>query len=124
METSLFQASIHGLINIMQPHLFLAMFIGVGIGTFTAVAPQGFGTPLAYALLLPIVIRWEPLTGIALLIGISAVSAICAAYLPVLFGIPGGAGSQATVLDGYPMGRMGEARRALGASFMAGGWVR
>ncbi|MEE9232440.1 MAG: tripartite tricarboxylate transporter permease, partial [Nitrospirales bacterium] len=42
------------------------------------------------------------------------------AYLPVLFGIPGGAGSQATVLDGYPMGRNGEARRALGAAFMAG----
>ena len=40
---------------------------------------------------------------------------------PVLFGIPGGSGSQATVLDGYPMGKRGEARRALGASFMAGG---
>jgi TctA family transporter len=50
----------------------------------------------------------------------SGVSSICAAYLPVLFGIPGGAGSQATVLDGYQMGRRGEARRALGASFMAG----
>jgi TctA family transporter len=49
------------------------------------------------------------------------VSAICAAYLPILFGIPGGSGSQATVLDGYPMGKQGEGRRALGASFMAGG---
>ncbi|MBI2986838.1 MAG: hypothetical protein HYY45_08725, partial [Deltaproteobacteria bacterium] len=61
----------------------------MGIGTFVAVAPQGFGTPLVYALLLPIVINWEPLSGIALLIGMSAVSAICAAYLPILFGIPG-----------------------------------
>jgi TctA family transporter len=60
-------------------------------------------------------------TGIALLIGASSVSAICAAYLPILFGIPGGSGSQATVMDGYPMGKRGEARRALGASFMAGG---
>src|SRR5205823_246777 len=59
--------------------------------------------------------------GIALLIGASSVSAICAAYLPILFGIPGGSGSQATVLDGYPMGKRGEGRRALGASFMAGG---
>jgi putative tricarboxylic transport membrane protein len=77
--------------------------------------------PLVYAILLPVVVRWEPVTGIALLIGASSVSAICAAYLPVLFGIPGGSGSQATVLDGYPMGKRGEARRALGASFMAGG---
>ena len=97
------------------------MLVGVGIGTFTAVAPQGLGMPLVYAILLPVVIKWEPITGIALLIGASSVSAICAAYLPVLFGIPGGSGSQATVVDGYPMGKRGEARRALGASFMAGG---
>ena len=85
-----------GLFNIMHFEIWLAMLVGVGIGTFTAVAPQGLGTPLVYALLLPVVIKWQPLTGIALLIGASAVSAICAAYLPILFGIPGGAGSQAT----------------------------
>ncbi len=121
METSLFQAAAQGLQNLADPYVFLAILVGVSIGTFTAVAPQGMGTPLAYSILLPIVVRWKPITAIALLLGVSAVSAICAAYLPVLFGIPGGAGSAATVLDGYPMGRRGEARRALGASFMAGG---
>lgn len=121
METSLFQAAFQGLLNIMQLKVFLAMLLGVSIGTFTAVAPQGIGMPLVYAMLLPVVIKWEPMTGMAILIGASSVSAICAAYLPILFGIPGGSGSQATVLDGYPMGKRGEARRALGASFMAGG---
>jgi TctA family transporter len=121
MEISLFDAAIKGFLNILQLKVFFAMMVGVSIGTFTAVAPQGLGTPLVYAILLPVVIKWEPLTGIALLIGASSVSAICAAYLPILFGIPGGAGSQATVLDGYPMGKKGEGRRALGASFMAGG---
>lgn len=121
MDASLFDAAIKGFMNILQLKVFLAMMIGVSIGTFTAVAPQGLGIPLVYAILLPVVIKWEPLTGIALLIGASSVSAICAAYLPILFGIPGGSGSQATVLDGYPMGKKGEARRALGASFMAGG---
>jgi TctA family transporter len=121
MEPSLFSAAAQGFLNLLHIKIFLAMLVGVGIGTFTAVAPQGLGMPLVYAIALPIVIRWEPLTGIALLIGASAVSAICAAYLPILFGIPGGSGSQATVLDGYPMGKRGEGRRALGASFMAGG---
>jgi putative tricarboxylic transport membrane protein len=121
MEASLLQAALQGFLNILQLKVLLALLVGVSIGTFTAVAPQGLGMPLVYAMLLPVVIRWEPLTGIALLIGASAVSAICAAYLPILFGIPGGSGSQATVLDGYPMGKRGEARRALGASFMAGG---
>jgi TctA family transporter len=121
VEISLLDAAAKGFLNILQFKVFLAMLVGVSIGTFTAVAPQGLGIPLVYAIMLPVVIKWEPVTGIALLIGASSVSAICAAYLPVLFGIPGGAGSQATVLDGYPMGKRGEARRALGASFMAGG---
>ena len=98
-----------GFVNILQFKVFVALMIGVSIGTFTAVAPQGLGMPLVYAILLPIVIKWEPLTGIAILIGASAVSAICAAYLPILFGIPGGSGSQATVLDGYPMGERAKA---------------
>src|SRR5919109_1332238 len=121
MEPSLLDAALKGLANILHFRVFFAMLVGVSIGTFTAVAPQGLGMPLVYAILLPVVIRWEPVTGIALLIGASSVSAICAAYLPILFGIPGGSGSQATVLDGYPMGKRGEGRRALGASFMAGG---
>lgn len=121
METSLFSAAAQGFLNLFEFHILLAMLLGVSIGTFTAVAPQGLGMPLVYAIALPIVIKWKPITGIALLIGASSVSAICAAYLPILFGIPGGSGSQATVLDGYPMGKKGEGRRALGASFMAGG---
>ncbi len=121
MDSSLFDAAIKGFVNILQLKVFFAMAMGVGIGTFTAVAPQGLGMPLVYAIALPVVIKWEPVTGIAFLIGASSVSAICAAYLPILFGIPGGSGSQATVLDGYPMGKKGEGRRALGASFMAGG---
>jgi TctA family transporter len=121
MEISLLDAAVVGFLNLLHFKVFLAMLVGVSIGTFTAVAPQGLGMPLVYAIALPVVIRWEPITGIAFLIGASSVSAVCAAYLPILFGIPGGSGSQATVLDGYPMGKRGEARRALGASFMAGG---
>ena len=121
METSLFSAAAQGFLNLLEVQILFAMLLGVSIGTFTAVAPQWLGMPLVYAIALPIVIKWKPITGIALLIGASSVSAICAAYLPILFGIPGGSGSQATVLDGYPMGKKGEGRRALGASFMAGG---
>src|ERR1041385_562690 len=121
MEASLFTAALQGFNNLFDPFVVLALTAGVAIGTFTAVAPQGIGMPLVYGMMVPIVVRWPPIRAIALLIGASSVSAICAAYLPILFGIPGGSGSQATVLDGYPMGKKGEGRRALGASFMAGG---
>jgi TctA family transporter len=117
----MFDAAVQGLLHLGNFYVILAMLAGISIGTFTAVAPQGLGTPVMYALLIPVIVKWDdPIAAIAILIAMDAVSSICAAYLPVLFGIPGGAGSQATVLDGYPMGRRGEARRALGASFMAG----
>ena len=37
----------------------------------------------------------------------------------VLFGVPGGAASAATVLDGFPMAKRGEAGRALSAAYMS-----
>ncbi len=99
MEISLIDAAIKGFMNILQFKVFFAMMVGVSIGTFTAVAPQGLGIPLVYAIMLPVVIKWEPVTGMALLIGASSVSAICAAYLARAvrhsrrFGLPGnGAG--------------------------------
>ena len=57
MEISLFDAAAKGLLNLMQLKVFLAMLLGVSIGTFTAVAPQGLGMPLVYAILLPVVIK-------------------------------------------------------------------
>ncbi len=116
----MFEAALQGFSNILHVKVILGMFGGIAVGTFTAITPQGLGTPLMYALFLSVVTQWDPIVAIAFLIGMDAVSSTCSAYLPVLFGIPGGAGSQATVLDGYPMGRNGEARRALGAAFTAG----
>ena len=37
----------------------------------------------------------------------------------MLFGVPGGAASAATVLDGFPMAKRGEAGRALSAAYMS-----
>ena len=120
METSILEAVGQGLQNLLELHVLLTIVLGVAIGTVGAVTPQGFGTPLIYAMLLPVVVTMQPIAGIALLVAIGTVSSTCAAYLPVLFGVPGGAGSQSTVLDGHPMGLRGEARRALGAAFTAG----
>jgi len=40
-------------------------------------------------------------------------------FTSVLMGIPGSSGSQATVLDGFPMAKKGQAARALSAAFSA-----
>jgi hypothetical protein len=41
MEISLLSAAAQGFLDLLQFKVFLAMLIGVSIGTFTAVAPQG-----------------------------------------------------------------------------------
>jgi TctA family transporter len=115
----LFEAFLSAGLVVLQPTVIGAMVIGIVIGTFVAIAPQGLGTPLAYALLIPIAVKLPPPVAIALLLGMDGVTSFGDSFLPVLLGIPGGAGSQAIILDGAPMGRRGEARRALGAGFTA-----
>ena len=40
MDMSLLDAALKGLMNILHLKVFLAMAVGISIGTFTAVAPQ------------------------------------------------------------------------------------
>jgi putative tricarboxylic transport membrane protein len=68
----------------------------------------------------------DPVSGIALLLGMAGVVATSDTFPSVLMGIPGSAGSQATIMDGYPLAKQGQAERALGAAFtvsMAGGII-
>lgn len=105
--------------TVLQGDIFIAMLLGIGLGTFIAVTPQGLGLPLAYSVLIPFVVEFDPYVAIAFLLGMDTVTNTGNTFLPVLFSIPGGAGAQAIILDGYPMGQRGEARRALGAGFTA-----
>jgi TctA family transporter len=61
----------------------------------------------------------DPYAVIALLVGFDAVGNTASAFTSILISVPGGAGSQATILDGYPLAKQGQAARALSASFMA-----
>ncbi len=113
------EAFLQGAVTVLQPDAFLMMLLGVAIGTFVAVSPPGLGTPLAYAILIPFAISMDPVLAIALLLGMDTVTATGNTFLPVLLGIPGGASAQAIILDGYPLGRKGQAKYALGAGFTA-----
>jgi TctA family transporter len=91
---------------------------GVLVGMVVGVLP-GLGGTAGMALLLPFVYGMEPASALALMIGLLAVLATADTFPSVLMGIPGSAGSQATVMDGFPMARAGRARQALAAAFTA-----
>ena len=102
------------LLQVLAPHTFGIMLVGIVIGALVGILP-GLGGAATLALMLPFVYPMDAVSAFAFLLGMHAVTATTGDITSVLFGIPGEATSAATVLDGYPMTRRGEAGRALGA---------
>jgi putative tricarboxylic transport membrane protein len=92
--------------------------LGVVLGVVVGILP-GLGGTAGMSLLLPFIFGMDPTSALTLMIGLLAVVATGDTFTSILMGIPGSAGSQATVLDGFPMAKRGEAARALGAAFFA-----
>jgi len=101
---------------ILQPHVLGYLVLGVLMGLCIGVFP-GLGGIAGLSLLLPFMFGMEPLTGLALMVGMVAVVPTSDTFASVLMGIPGSSASQATVLDGFPMAKKGQAARALSAAF-------
>jgi putative tricarboxylic transport membrane protein len=95
---------------------FLAL--GVCVGLMVGVMP-GLGGIAGLSLLLPFLYGMDATSALAMLIGLVAVIPTSDTFTSVLMGIPGSSASQATVLDGFPLARQGQAARALAAAFMA-----
>jgi putative tricarboxylic transport membrane protein len=91
---------------------------GVFLGLTLGILP-GLGGSAGLAILLPFVYGMDPGHALAMMIGLLSVTTTSDTFPAVLMGIPGTAGSQATVVDGFPMSKKGEAARALGAAFAA-----
>jgi putative tricarboxylic transport membrane protein len=102
------------LLQVLAPHTFGIMLIGIGVGLVVGILP-GLGGAATLAMMLPFVYPMDAISAFAFLLGMHAVTATTGDITSVLFGIPGEATSAATVLDGYPMTRRGEGGRALGA---------
>ena len=93
-------------------YLVLGVVMGLCIGVF-----PGLGGIAGLSLLLPFMFGMEPLLGLALMVGMVAVVPTSDTFASVLMGIPGSSASQATVLDGFPLAKKGQAARALSAAF-------
>ena len=110
------EALLTGLASIFELQVLLFLGLGIFIGIWLGAVP-GLGGIIGMLLLLPFTFDMEPLSAIALLLGLFAVTTTSDTIASVMLGIPGTAASQATILDGYPLARRGEAPRAFGAAF-------
>jgi putative tricarboxylic transport membrane protein len=102
----------------MEPHRLMFLGLGCIMGLVLGIVP-GIGGLAGTAMLLPFTFTMDPYSAFALLLGLGATTATGDPIPAVLFGVPGGAASAATVLDGYPMAKKGEAGRALSAAYMS-----
>lgn len=109
---------LHALQNLFTLTNLGFMLIGVLVGLVVGILPA-LGGIAGMSLLLPFVYGMEPTAAVAMMVGLLAVIPTSDTFSSILMGIPGSAASQATVLDGFPLARKGEAARALSASFSA-----
>src|SRR5689334_23696359 len=103
---------------LMDPSRLMYLMAGCLMGLVLGIVP-GIGGLAGTALLLPFTFNMDPYAAMALLLGLGATTATGDPIPAILFGVPGGAGSAATVLDGLPMAKRGEASRALSAAYMS-----
>src|ERR687898_2080948 len=97
---------------------FLFMMLGMAIGFAVGILP-GLGGATTLALMLPFIYNMEPVTAFAFFLASNAVTATTGDITSVLFGVPGEGITAATIVDGHPMAKNGEAGRALGAALMS-----
>lgn len=111
-------ALLAGFFTLLGPQHLVFLFLGTMLGLVVGILP-GLGGIAGLSLLLPFVYGMDPTLALPMMVGLIAVTTTSDTFPSVLMGIPGTSGSQATVVDGFPLAKRGEAARALGAAFSA-----
>lgn len=101
-----------------QPINLLFGLLGVITGTVIGVIPA-LGPTQGAALMLPIVFRLPPHTGLIFLSGLYMGAIYGGSVTSILFNIPGTPMAVASAFDGYPMAMKGQGSRALAGSSLS-----
>ncbi len=107
-----------GLTQLLTPTYLAYLFGGVLLGLVIGWLPA-LGGISGMSIMLPFLFGMDPIGALAAMVGMSSVTATSDTFPSVLIGVPGSAGSSATIMDGYRITQRGEGARALSASFTA-----
>ena len=92
----------------------LAIIAGGTLVGLVVGALPGLGSVILIALMLPFVVRMDPVTGIALCAIVYCATTYGGSITAILINTPGTPAAAMTTLDGFPLAQKGEAGRALG----------
>ena len=119
----MFNELISGLQFVFQPYAFLMMSFGVMVGIIIGAIP-GLSGSIGIILLMPLVYRMDSNVAMVMLCGLFCGSMFGGSVAAILLNTPGTPSAAATVLDGHPLARQGEAGKAIGvaaiSSFIGG----
>lgn len=96
-----------------DPYHLAIIAVGTLVGLIVGALP-GLGSVILIALMLPFVVRMEPVTGIALCAIVYCATTYGGSITAILINTPGTPAAAMTTFDGFPMAQKGEAGRALG----------
>ncbi|MFC1893720.1 tripartite tricarboxylate transporter permease [Chloroflexota bacterium] len=113
-----FEAFWAGLTSLLSWSIFGFIILGCSLGIVFGAIP-GLTGIIVIALMLPFIWTMEPIMAVPFILAILASVHTSNTFPAVLFNVPGSPSAAATILDGYPMAKKGEAARALSAAFMA-----
>ena len=102
-----------GLMTILEPTNFLAVFSGVLMGIIIGALP-GLTSPMGVALLIPFTYTMEPVPAICMLVALYCGGTFGGSISAILVHAPGTPAAAATTFDGYPLAQKGQAGKALG----------
>ena len=110
----MYEAFIAGLLQVLSWPPFGFLLLGAFVGFVVGILP-GLGGLATLALMLPFAYKiQEPISAFSFLLGMHAITGTTGDLTSILFGIPGEGTAAATIMDGYPMTKNGEAGRAMG----------
>jgi TctA family transporter len=98
--------------------LLSALLFGTALGFVCGLVP-GLGSRVGLILAIPLCGFWEAYPAAVFLFSMHAVVHTASSIPTIAFALPTSGADAATVLDGYPLARMGRAGEALGASLSA-----
>jgi len=111
-------AFFHGLGGAIGWPSVVYILFGTLLGLTLGIIP-GIGGITGLTLLLPLAFVLPFEYAIAMMMAMLAVTSTGDTIPAVLLGVPGTSAAAATIVDGYPMSKKGEAARALGAAYIA-----
>ena len=111
-------AFIAGFALIASVEIWLTILLGVVVGVTLGTVP-GISTSMGIALMLPITFQMPLYQAIGMILGLYVGGTSGALVTAILINIPGNSSAIATIWDGHPMARNGDAGRALGIGILS-----